>query len=68
MKIKHYTVSGSGRFPIDMLRYDQSFPESEVDSVEIEKTGKRTVRLATYSNHVEISAVRWSSFGWTMHR
>lgn len=27
-----YAVEGSGEFPFDMLRYDQSFPATEQDS------------------------------------
>lgn len=64
--IKQYKVRGSGSFPIDMLRYDCSFPVSEFDSGQIEKSGERTVCLASSVTHAGIfhSKLRWASFGW----
>ncbi len=32
MKIRTYLVEGSGPFPIDMLRYDMSWPFDSSDS------------------------------------
>lgn len=66
--MKHYTVSGRGRFPIDMLRYDASFPASEFDSELIEQTNPRQVQLSTHVNHVEFSKGRWASFGWQVKK
>lgn len=69
IKITHYTVRGSGSFPADMLRYDQSWPERSEDAVEIGarydhrlmSEGPRDIRLVT---HGVITPGRWSSFGW----
>lgn len=47
-----YTVTGFGQFPIDMLRYDRSFPDSESESGKIAATfhgaGQWSVRLAMH--------------------
>lgn len=42
-----FTVEGRGAFPIDMLRYDASWPISELDSaVLVNPAGTRKVTLA----------------------
>lgn len=64
-----FDVEGKGHFPIDMLRHDQCFPMSELDSRVIENydavRGIRTVRLCAVS-HVgwQPTDGRWDSFGW----
>lgn len=65
-----YTVKGGRPFPIDMLRYDQSWPESETDARVIEacldyaQPGQhRTVTLLTDSPQPP-NVDRWRSFGW----
>jgi len=62
-QVAHYTVEGSGEFPIDMLRYDCSSPDREADSRAIMQEGKRRVNLVTY---VEFGPTdeRWLSFNW----
>lgn len=59
---------GSGTFPFDMLRYDNAFPASELDSGRMTDNGHREVRLATHSAHggSDVSKLRWASFGWTI--
>lgn len=59
---------GSGSFPLDMLRYDNAFPASELDSGRMTDHGPREVRLSTYSTHggSDVSKLRWISFGWTV--
>jgi hypothetical protein len=72
MKIKplkfyemHFVVSGSGEFPIDMLRYDNATPSSEEDSGIIERRGPRRVALRSRRvNDALPTAARWASFGW----
>lgn len=68
IKVTHYTVRGSGQFPADMLRYDQSWPERDSDAVLLTRSdairlvdGPREVRLVT---HGVITPQRWLSFGW----
>lgn len=69
-----YTVRGNGSFPIDMLRYDSSFPASEVDSHAIERDGiteeGREVTVAHYSNRKGWLPTfgRWESFGWRVKK
>lgn len=63
-----YTVSGRGRFPLDMLRYDSAWPASSTDSATISATltvhrGSAAVQLLS---HKSPTADRWTSFGWTV--
>lgn len=68
MKLITYTVSGSGTFPVDMLRYTQSFPASEADSSTMAESGRRIVKLQSYSSKkgIEFSKERWTSFCWEL--
>lgn len=68
MRHTEYVVEGSGIFPVDMLRYDQSYPVSENDALHLIARYKRRVRLATYLNkkQLETSRSRWLSFGWSV--
>ena len=64
-----YIVSGTGRFPIDMLRYDQSFPYSEYDSGVILKSlecggdWKVTLGRHCFTKSWGPGIARWTSFG-----
>lgn len=72
MKYQKYTVEGDGRFPVDMLRYDQSFPDSELDAGKIYNSVlgvslvKHQITLGRYvqSKNNLPKEVRWASFGW----
>ena len=62
-----FVVEGSGRFPIDMLRYDQAWPATVQAGIDITTTehhddrGRRVVKLnATQQPTIG----RWASFGW----
>lgn len=62
-----FTVQGKGSFPLDMLRYDQCWPERGDDVSEIEERrsygdGLRNVRLIGVCSTPTVG--RWSSFGW----
>ena len=64
-----YTVAGSGSFPIDMLRYDTSFPEHETESLRLEDRNRlqerREVDLVHRGEKEWSPTVgRWNSFGW----
>lgn len=73
-----YTVKRAGNmkfpFPIDMLRYDGSFPASELDSGKIHRTMDFTRENDTLDIEIELAAnthstwtpqdARWLSFGW----
>lgn len=58
-----FTVTGSGAFPLDMLRYDRCWPKHEA----------QTSRLLPQHDRREVvmeglrapTVARWASFGWT---
>jgi len=67
-----FNVTGSGYFPLDMLRYDRCFPDG-VDSVT--KIGEQTlgmdevegITIGKYhalKSQPQITVDRWASFGW----
>lgn len=66
----HYTheatVSGSGEFPFDMLRYDACFPATEAETGRMMERGVRDVRVRAMSTnkHAPWTTPRWESFGW----
>ncbi len=69
-----YQVQGGVSFPLDMLRYDQSWPETEVGdngsyaierSVNHESDGPVTIRLRHNGPRDWYPTEgRWESFGW----
>ena len=64
MKLFKFTVSGQGRFPFDMLRYDQCWPSNEDAIFRInEKEYRSIVMLGTRLP----TSRRWLSFGWDVH-
>lgn len=72
MYYTRYTVRGSGSFPFDMLRYDQSFPAGSEDAHMMNggsDAGSREITLARYTRSKENAMPtlrRWISFGWTV--
>lgn len=69
-KVYTYSVNGSGRFPVDMLRYDAAWPASSTDASlladRIEdpyhcKTKAEPIRL---QSHRAPTIGRWQSFLW----
>jgi len=61
-----FTVEGSGRFPLDMLRYDRCCPEDQSDSGRMEARGLRKINLIRFTPEKgrPPQAMRWASFGW----
>lgn len=70
-----FAVEGSHAFPIDMLRYDACYPDSEQDSGKVEYSdmydsprGSRVVwlkhRVIKHENLDNYPSPRWPSFGW----
>lgn len=65
------TVKGRGRFPIDMLRYDECYPASQLDATLISDsidhtsdTYLQTWEVGLYSNMLRgPTEARWASFG-----
>ena len=79
--VRYYTVTGTGTFPVDMLRYECSYPQRESDSAAIEMDGytaagegPRDVRLvrefdtAADANRWRATHGRWESFTWNVTR
>lgn len=72
-RVQAYTVTGVGEFPMDMLRYDASWPSRGEDVTAI--TRSLTHRRGEHSREkytVRLNALRaptegrWFSFGWTV--
>jgi hypothetical protein len=71
-----YEVQGRMDFPLDMLRYDCSFPHGPDDVANIENRHvtrdslkeSRTVKLIRYADNKnwEPTYGRWSSFLWSV--
>ena len=66
-----YSVRGIGRLPIDMLRYDQSFPNTEFDASRAENPPEvgagEEIELAHIGHRGWMPTEgRWSSFGWNV--
>lgn len=69
-KVAHlFTVTGSGDFPADMLRYDMCWPYRSEDSSRIQATTfaprpeRRSIVMQTYAARAPTTG-RWHSFGW----
>lgn len=64
-----FTVEGTGPLPLDMLRYDASYPATEHDSARAfdDHFGRpRAVELEHRSERRDWTptTARWQSFGW----
>ncbi len=71
MRSKQFTVSGSGAFPFDMLRYDSCWPANAEDSAKIEAIARGesgrgvSINLWTSDRNFEVPTIgRWESFNW----
>lgn len=58
-----FTVTGSGEFPMDMLRHDMAWPEDTDAAATITQRGRRSVRLTAHKARF-VTPERWESFGW----
>jgi hypothetical protein len=69
MKLYKYTVSGRGRIPLDMLRYDRAAPFNVNDVAELEGSlfgdPTQTYEIKLIS-HQSPTAARWVSFLWVV--
>ena len=72
-KLYTFTVEGTGAFPIDMLRYDQCWPNSGshdaqaiANSFHERNVGAPwRITLTTSNNSKTVPTIgRWESFGW----
>jgi hypothetical protein len=62
-----FTVTGSGHFPLDMLRYDHCWPsqQSEIYLMNIASQTRR-IQMARRVDGKSVMPTtgRWESFGW----
>lgn len=69
-RVYKYTVEGFGVFPFDMLRYDESYPAQQQDSLGLDSGFNRKRRQVTLYHTTTDSrlwtpnAERWQSFMW----
>jgi hypothetical protein len=72
---KFYTfkATGSGEFPVDMLRYDGCYPRTTEDACnlklgEFDRKERRTVELVMVVDSKDRVPTerRWASFGWAV--
>lgn len=63
-RIITFDVTGRGLFPIDMLRYDMSWPQSQQDVCEMDAKDRRTITLNKATHGHGPTQARWASFGW----
>ena len=65
-----YKVEGTHPFPVDMLRYDTSYPASELDAAEITILPDHRDKVTVTLEHIDDRKIwqptyrRWESFGW----
>lgn len=69
--LQYFTVEGEGDFPLDMLRYDNAWPELESEIYKLtpalaERYGQpRTVKLVRFAfNREGPTEARWKRFAW----
>lgn len=65
--MKTFRVTGGGRFPFSMLRFDNCWPYSDEDAAKLEPEAheRRTVTLQT-DNRWAPTGKRWASFNWKL--
>jgi hypothetical protein len=58
-----YGVTGSGKFPLEMLSHEAAWPISEQDaaSMALDQQSDRCIRFRSYR---EPTIKRWTSLGW----
>lgn len=68
MTLYHYTVRGSGPFPLDMLRAMRSWPRDNVYAAlaQDEKAPERYVHLATPWKPSRQARDAWMRFDWAI--
>lgn len=68
--VMRFTVTGKGRFPLDMLRYDSCFPATQGDVCNLTPRDRqpRTVTLEHRGANKDWkpTAARWQSLGYTV--
>lgn len=67
-KIFVYTVIGKGRFPFDMLRYDECWPSIDATALAPIVEPSVPLRSIRMSSYKPPTPQRWASFGWCVDR
>lgn len=70
METTTFTVTGRGSFPLDMLRWDQCYPQGPDDVANIDVGQRREIKLVHVGDrrHWEPTKDRWASFNWVVCR
>ena len=68
VRIHEYFVTGAGRFPTDMLRYDRAWPAEEAALNRDTHPGADPVRTVRVRGLSAPTDARWISFGWRVER
>lgn len=64
-----FTVTGTGPFPFDMLRFDECWPASITDAIAMERASqaghahRESINLRAFG-FTRPTLARWDSFGW----
>lgn len=58
-----YWVTGTGKFPFDMLRFDRCWPVDGESAAALDDSGRRSVQLKSFQ---EPTVGRWGSFMWSV--
>lgn len=67
MHLLRFTVTGGGEFPLDMLRYEGAYPETQQDARRAQyEDERREVTVLKWSDRPDWypTSSRWESFGW----
>jgi hypothetical protein len=64
-----FTVVGTGRLPLDMMRYDRCVPYQQAGtrvplSDDTNEHSYEMIGYAPIGNRAEPTVARWKSFGW----
>lgn len=62
---KKFYVTGTGKFPYEMLAHDRACPVTEADAKQMQAAGTRIVKLVSRAAADGYPTKdRWASFGW----
>jgi hypothetical protein len=70
--LMRFIVTGSGHFPIDMLRYDRAWPwdMEAVENMRSDRMERRQIELGALfigdKRMASATVDRWASFGWSV--
>lgn len=70
MSIFTFTVSGTGEFPVDMMRFERAWPRAPSDSKKIQESDPSSGRFEVDLQSADPPSQkgRWGSFGWRIEK